>query len=76
MDYFNADEKIDPKTLARVSPCPFCGIQPQVLGSGERSRGLMIHCIAENCPNPSVSYYDHETCLSVWNQRGGGLKYR
>lgn len=70
--YFDNDVKIDPKTVARVKPCPFCGTKPEVMTSGERSSGMMIHCITENCPNPSVSYYDHETCLAVWNQRDGG----
>ena len=64
-------EPVNPKTDARVTPCPFCGIKPEVMTSGEEGRGLMIHCIAENCPNPSVSYYDHETALAVWNQRNG-----
>lgn len=72
MAYFAAGIKVDQKTIARVKPCPFCGVQPEVMTSGEQDRGLMIHCITENCPNPSVSYYDHETCLSVWNQRDGG----
>lgn len=69
--YFDHDVTIPAKTIARVLPCPFCGTKPEVMTSGERSRGLMIHCIAENCANPSVSYYDHETALAVWNQRGG-----
>lgn len=69
--YFDHDAQIDPKTVARVMPCPFCGIKPKVMTSGERSRGLMIHCVTENCPNPSTSYYDHETALAVWNQRNG-----
>lgn len=71
MNYFGKHAEIDAKTVARVMPCPFCGTKPEVMGSGENSRGLMIHCIAENCPNPSTSYYDHETALAVWNQRGG-----
>lgn len=64
---------IDAKTLSRVMACPFCGTKPEVMPSGERGRGLMIHCIAENCPNPSASYYDHETALAVWNRRDGQL---
>lgn len=72
MSYFDTDIKIDPKTIARIKPCPFCGNAPETFASGERSRGLMIHCISENCPNPSVSYCDHETALAVWNQRDGG----
>lgn len=69
--YFNDEEKIDDKTLERVTPCPFCGVRPEVMTSGEGSRGLMIHCISAKCANPSVSYYDHETALEVWNQRDG-----
>jgi len=44
-------------------------MKPEVMGSGEQQRGLMIHCIGENCPNPSVSYYDHDSAIRVWNQR-------
>lgn len=53
----------------RILPCPFCGEPPVVWGSGENNRGLMLHCISDDCPNPSVSYYDHEAALAVWNQR-------
>lgn len=67
--YFDRDREIDPKTVARALPCPFCGTKPEVMTSGERSRGLMIHCIADDCPNPSTSYYDHEAALAVWNRR-------
>lgn len=70
-NFFDNDMKIDPKTIARVKLCPFCGVKPEVMTSGEASRGLMIHCVSENCPNPSTSYYDHETALAVWNQRDG-----
>lgn len=65
------DMSIPAETAARVLDCPFCGTRPEIMTSGEGSRGLMIHCIAENCPNPSTSYYDHEATLAVWNQRGG-----
>lgn len=71
MAYFDDDVKIAPETLARVLTCPFCGKPPEVMTSGEQDRGLMIHCITENCANPSVSYYDHEKALAVWNQRNG-----
>lgn len=71
MAYFDDTVKIAAKTAGRVTNCPFCGKKPEIMTSGEQSRGLMIHCITENCPNPSVSYYDHETCLAVWNQRDG-----
>lgn len=53
----------------QIKPCPFCGAQPETFGSGERQRGLMIQCIGEDCPNPSVSYYDHATAIRVWNRR-------
>ncbi len=52
-----------------ILPCPFCGREPYVDGSGEGQRGLMIHCVGPNCANPSVSYYDHDAALAVWNQR-------
>lgn len=75
MSGYFGDEEIDPKTVARVRPCPFCGNKPAVMTSGERGRGLMIHCISENCPNPSTSYYNHEVALAVWNQRDGNTKF-
>lgn len=40
----------------QILPCPFCGKQPETLGSGEGHRGLMIHCITDGCVNPHVSY--------------------
>jgi hypothetical protein len=58
----------------KTLPCPFCGTDPYLMKSGEGSRGLMIHCIAENCPNPSTSYYEHDVALRVWNQRNGITK--
>jgi Restriction alleviation protein Lar len=64
------DAPIDPKIVARVLPCPFCGLAPEVFRSGDGT-GLMIHCITERCPNPSTSYYGDEAALAVWNQRGG-----
>lgn len=74
MSYFDDEMEVDPKTVARIMPCPFCGKPPEVMTSGERSKGLMVCCITENCPNPSTSYYDHETTIAVWNQRDGELK--
>lgn len=56
----------------RILPCPFCGNIPVVMGSGERARGLMIHCIHVPCVNPSVSYYDHTIAMLAWNQRRDG----
>jgi hypothetical protein len=60
-----------PKTDAekRVLECPFCGKAPEVYGSGEGQRGLMIHCITDGCVNPHVSYYDHKSARAVWNRR-------
>lgn len=55
----------------RIKRCPFCGSEPEVMGSGEGQKGLMIHCIGAQCPNPSVSYYDHQTAIRVWNRRNG-----
>lgn len=69
MNYFDPDVKIPAETIARVKSCPFCGQPPEVMTSGERSTGLMIQCITENCANPSVSYYEHELALAVWNRR-------
>lgn len=62
------------KVAERTLPCPFCGNAPYLMKSGDGERGLMIHCIAENCSNPSTSYYDHESALRVWNQRNGFVK--
>jgi hypothetical protein len=42
--------------LASILPCPFCGSQPETEDVGEGRRGLMIFCIGDHCPNPSVSY--------------------
>lgn len=70
-----ADELASEDALAKIAPsilpCPFCGMAPTLLGSGERQRGLMIHCVTENCVNPSVSYYNHATAKAVWNRRRG-----
>lgn len=55
--------------LPKILPCPFCGSEPETMGSGEGQRGLMIHCISENCPNPHTSYYDHAAAIAVWNRR-------
>lgn len=63
------DDELEAKYRKRVKPCPFCNEPPYIMGSGEGSRGLMIHCVADDCPNPSTSYYDHEKTLAVWNQR-------
>lgn len=52
-----------------ILPCPFCGSEPEVMGSGDGQKGLMIHCIGKGCPNPSVSYYDHDAARAVWNRR-------
>lgn len=54
-----------------ILPCPFCGRTPEIMGSGDRQSGLMIHCITGNCANPSVSYYDHDAARAVWNRRDG-----
>lgn len=59
------------RSLPRIMTCPFCGSEPEVMGSGENQRGLMIHCIGKDCPNPSVSYYEHAAAISVWNRRAG-----
>ncbi len=67
-----ASERAIEKIAPSILPCPFCGQAPTLLGSGERQRGLMIHCITENCANPSVSYYDHEMARRVWNRRNNG----
>lgn len=68
----SADDKAERIYRGRILPCPFCGQPPQILASGEQWRGLMIHCISDNCANPSLSYYDHDTALRVWNRRAGG----
>lgn len=59
----------DEKACGKLKPCPFCGEMPESFGSGEGQKGLMIECISENCPNPSVSYYDHATAIAAWNRR-------
>jgi hypothetical protein len=61
--------RVDHSTTILV--CPFCGNHPEVIGSGERQRGLMIHCITDGCVNPSVSYYEHDAARRVWNRRDG-----
>lgn len=58
-------------TDIKIKTCPFCGLEPEVHGSGEGLRGTMIHCINEDCPNPSVSYYEREKAIAVWNRRDG-----
>lgn len=55
----------------KILPCPFCGRDPYIDGSGEGQRGLMIHCVTPNCANPSVSYYEHDAARAVWNMRDG-----
>lgn len=56
-----------PKRL--ILDCPFCGGPPEVMGSGEGQKGMMIHCITPGCVNPSVSYYDHGLAVGKWNRR-------
>lgn len=63
------DDDYEAKYRATVKPCPFCGTAPEIMAAGEHDRGLMIHCIADKCANPSVSYYDHKSALGVWNRR-------
>ena len=65
------DDDYEAKYRARVKPCPFCGNAPTIMSSGEQGSGLMIHCVADQCANPSVSYYKHEMTLGVWNRRHG-----
>ncbi len=55
----------------KILNCPFCGKPPEVMGSGENQRGLMIHCITQGCVNPHTSYYDHDAARAVWNRRDG-----
>lgn len=57
------------KNMTMPLPCPFCGQPPDVMGSGEGQRGLMIQCITDGCVNPHVSYYDHNTAIAKWNER-------
>jgi hypothetical protein len=66
--------QLDPHAYAmkykdQIKPCPFCGQHPEVWGSGYGEEGLMIHCISDDCANPSLSYYSHEKALAVWNTR-------
>ena len=61
-------EEEAPEALV-VMPCPFCGVIPEQMGSGEGQRGLMIHCISDGCVNPHVSYYDHASAIRAWNRR-------
>jgi hypothetical protein len=57
--------------MTRILPCPFCGQEPMISGSGEDQRGLMIECVTGGCVNPHVSYYQHTVAIRVWNRRGG-----
>jgi hypothetical protein len=52
-----------------ILPCPFCGRPPEIFGSGEGQKGLMIECITPHCVNPHVSYYNHDAARTVWNRR-------
>ena len=52
-----------------LKPCPFCGKQPEIFGSGEGQKGTMIECITTGCVNPHVSYYSKKTAFKVWNTR-------
>jgi hypothetical protein len=29
----------------------------------------MIHCMAFDCVNPHVSFYEHEEAIRLWNHR-------
>lgn len=65
------DAEIKERLRNQILPCPFCGQWPETMGSGERQRGLMIHCITQGCVNPHVSYYEHDAARAAWNRRGG-----
>jgi hypothetical protein len=69
--YRTKDDEYESQYRDKVLPCPFCGTPPMIMQSGERGRGLMLHCIADGCVGPSVSYYEHETTLRTWNRRAG-----
>jgi Restriction alleviation protein Lar len=55
--------------LPKIERCPFCGGRPISEPVGDGLRGLMIQCLGADCPNPSVSYYDHADAIRVWNRR-------
>jgi hypothetical protein len=59
-------------SAGELLPCPFCGSEPETVGSGEDQRGLMIQCIAAGWVNPHVSYYGHADAIKAWNSRSGG----
>ncbi|EKS37740.1 Lar family restriction alleviation protein [Afipia clevelandensis] len=60
--------------LPKIKPCPFCGSEPETMGSGDGQRGLMIQCIGADCPNPHASYYDHGAAIAVWNRRANSVR--
>ena len=62
--------------LVRVLPCPFCGKQPEVFPSGDRTDGAeMIECMTDGCVNPHVSYYGVNVARQKWNTRAVGISY-
>lgn len=54
-----------------ILPCPFCGLQPITIASGESGRGLMIECVTNGCVGPSTSWYSHSMAVLCWNRRPG-----
>jgi hypothetical protein len=54
-----------------ILPCPFCGLRPITIASGEGGRGLMIECVTSGCVGPSTSWYSHSMAIRTWNRRPG-----
>jgi len=52
-----------------IKICPFCCKPPEKFNVGENGKALMIECVTEGCVNPSVSYYDREFAVKLWNWR-------
>lgn len=56
--------------LVQVLPCPFCGKEPEVFPSGDRTDGAeMVECMTDGCVNPHVSYYGVNVARKKWNTR-------
>ena len=66
-----ADGHIAENPAMKILPCPFCGREPYISGSGEGQRGLMIECMTPGCVSPHVSFYEHAAAVAAWNRRNG-----
>lgn len=53
---------------AEIKPCPFCGSPAELAAyEGREHPCSYIHC--PSCKVATLSYFDEETAIGVWNRR-------